>query len=85
MDFFKRHPNVSKELYPQAFESWFRGQIGLHIIQYFEESLDAYNREEERINNERGLLARIFGGRKKPEPEQWNETHDEMALAFLTP
>lgn len=39
MDFFKRHPNVSKELYPQAFESWFRGQIGLHIIQYFEESL----------------------------------------------
>ena len=39
IDFFKRHPKVSKELYPQAFDSWFRGQIGLHLTQYFEESL----------------------------------------------
>ena len=64
---------------------WVSGMSYRDEQQYFEESLDAYNREEERINNERGLLARIFGGRKKPEPEQWNETHDEMALAFLTP
>lgn len=39
LEFFRRHPNAPKELYPQAFESWFRGQIDLHLIQFFEESL----------------------------------------------
>ena len=37
--FFKRHPGVSRELFPVAFDDWFRGQIGLHLQQYFEESL----------------------------------------------
>lgn len=36
--FFKRHPNVRKELYPVAFENWFHGQIEIHLQQYFEES-----------------------------------------------
>jgi hypothetical protein len=39
LEFFERHPLVSKELFPQAFDSWFRGQIGLHLEQLFEESL----------------------------------------------
>jgi hypothetical protein len=26
-------------LFPVAFDDWFRGQIGLHLQQYFEESL----------------------------------------------
>ncbi len=37
--FFDRHPDVPQALYPEAFNSWFHGQIGLHLIQYFEESL----------------------------------------------
>lgn len=39
LEFFKRHPNVQKELYPVAYENWFRGQIEYHLLQYFEESL----------------------------------------------
>ena len=42
-------------------------------------------KKKKRINDERGLLQKIFGTRKTPEPEQWSEKHDEMALAFLTP
>lgn len=39
MEFFKRHPNVREELYPIAFDNWFRSQIEIHLLQYFEESL----------------------------------------------
>lgn len=38
-EYFNRHNNVSQELYPKAFNNWFNGQIELHIIQSFEESL----------------------------------------------
>ena len=39
LDFFRRHPQVPPALYPEAFDSWFHGQIGLHLTQYFEESV----------------------------------------------
>ena len=39
VDFFLRHPDVPEILYPQAFNSWFNGQIELHLKAFFEESL----------------------------------------------
>ena len=38
LEFFARHPHVQEELYPMAFESWFHGQIRIHLQLYFEES-----------------------------------------------
>lgn len=39
VDFFMRHPDATEILYPQAFNSWFNGQIELHLKALFEESL----------------------------------------------
>ncbi|MBR4127696.1 MAG: hypothetical protein IKR09_09000 [Alphaproteobacteria bacterium] len=65
--------------------AWRQGMSYRDEQKFFEESLDAWNKEEKRINDEQGLLAKIFGSRKTPEPEQWSQKHDEMTLAFLTP
>lgn len=39
LNFFQRHSDAPEALFPRAFDDWFRGQIELHLIQFFEESL----------------------------------------------